>query len=383
MTTGTMNGIPLERATVRIPAWGVGVLDCVTLSGEQQAGAVQVVLGGQTFTGTVASGGVYRDRGTYRVALGAGRWGRIVEGRAYANAAGVKLSAVARDAALDAGETLGAVDERRLGPQFVRPSGPAARALDLVAPEGWHVGLDGVTNVRPWAESVYSAPVTLIDYQRAAAHATLAAESLAGLVPGAVFRGGALGGVKVGTVRHELTPTALRTHITAAVYGLADRTMDAIRRVVQAVTRPHWYHGAYEYRVQDATSGYLALSPADRASGLPELGNVPMRVGVPGGGGDPAEGSTVLVGFVNGDPTRPYVLSYEGEGTDGWVPDVARLTASGRVYVGGSEVANPLAIGRFLRTGDVVQFTGASPMLPATPYTVVVQSGTMAKAGSS
>lgn len=376
MTTGTINGLALERCTIRIPRWGNWVADCSVLSGDTLSGHATIVIGGQSFVGAVVAGGVYRERGTYRVVGGAGRWATSVRARSYANGAGVKLSTVVKDAASDAGEQLGAITDRRLGPSFVRPEGPASRVLDLVAPEGWYVDAAGVTVIGSRPGGSFTLPALVVSETPGRGLVTLAAESIAGLFPGV-----AVGGVVAATVRHELTPSALRTHVAASQAGLTDRTLEAVRRLVLHITRPHWFHGVYEYRVASVSGGYLDVVPADSRAGLPDLGNVPMRVGSPGGGGDPAEGSSVLVGFINGDATRPYVCGYEGEGLDGWVPDVARLTSSGRVFVGGAEPSNPAtATGRFIRWGDQIPHPVSGVPLSLVPHP---SNLTMSRAGSS
>lgn len=376
MTLSTLNSLALERCTVRMPQWGLWTADCVVAADKVLAGAARINLAGLELTGTIVSGGVYQERGYYQVVAGAGGWRSTVQAKSYRNEAGVKLSSVVSDVAAACGETIGAVTDRRIGPGYFRARGEAARTMDLLASELWYVDETGVTHVQARPASEFAQPHYTINVMPSGGGKTIASESIAGLVPGAN-----VGGMVAASVRHELTPDALRSHVYAAHDGLVDRSLSALRRIVQAVTRSHFFHAVYEYRVVGVSAGYIDAQPSATGLGLPDLASIPMRVGVPGGGGNPVDGSTVLVGFVNGDPTRPYVHSYEGEGLDGWLPSTSRLHASGRVYVGGAEPANPVtAVGRFVRWGDTI--TGPAS-IGAPMVLTPTGSGTMSKAGST
>lgn len=329
MSTGTLNGQVIERAAITLPRWGVWTADVQLASGAAQSGAATIEIAGLTLQGTILpdQGGVYAERGFYRVVGGAGGWRSTVGPKAYRNASGVKLSTVVRDAARDAGETLATFTDRVVGPAFVRPEGEAARPLDLLVPQGWHVGEDGVTRLSVRAAAAYQEPYQVMNRRPDRAAITIAAESLAGLVPGAT-----LDGVEAASVRHELSPAGLRTHIAAHVDGLGDRLLGAFRRVVDAVTRRAFYLGQYEYRVTGTTGGYCDLAPVARSLGLPNVANVAMRSGVPGCFGAPAVGTVALVAFINGDPTRPFVCGF-----DGTVPTDVDFQSTGLVKAGGSD----------------------------------------------
>lgn len=376
MTLSTFNSLALERCTVRMPQWGLWTADCVVAADKVLSGVARINLAGLELVGTITNGGVYQERGHYQVVAGAGGWRSTIPAKAYRNEAGVKLSAVVADAASACDETIGTVTDRRIGPGYFRARGEAARTLDLLASELWYVDELGVTHVRARPSSEFSAQAYTLNVMPSGGGKTIAAESITGLVPGAT-----VGGMVAASVRHELTPDMLRSHVYAGQDGLVDRSLGAIRRIVQAITRPTFFHAVYEYRVAGVSAGYIDAQPSATGLGLPDLASVPMRVGVPGGGGEPVDGSTVLIGFVNGDPTRPYVHSYEGEGLDGWLPSTARVEAAGRVYVGGAEVSNPgTATGRFIRWGDQIPHPVSGVPLPLAPH---ASNPTMAKAGSA
>lgn len=360
MSTGKLNGLMVERAAVTLPRWGVWTADVQVASGDLQASAATLELAGLTLVGTVLPdrGNVYRERGFYKIVGGAGGWRRTVPPRAYRNGPGVKLSTVVKDAAREAGETLSTFTDRVVGPSFVRPRGDAGRVLDLLAPQRWHVGEDGVTRLAVRAAAPFGEPYQVMDRRPDRAMLTVAAESIVGLVPGATLEG-----IEAATVRHELTPAGLRTHIAAYVAGMGDKLLGALGRVVRALTRRAFFLGQYEYRVDGGASGYVDLSPVGASIGLPHLANVAMRSGMPGGSGDPATGTTVLVGFINGDPGRPFVCGFEGASGDAAVPTTARVDASAGVELGN-------ATGRVVRYGDAVNLVGfTSPAGAVVPLT--------------
>lgn len=358
MSTGTLNGQVIERAAITLPRWGVWTADVQLASGAAQSGAATIAIAGLTLQGTILpdQGGVYAERGFYRVVGGAGGWRTSIAAKAYRNASGVKLSTVVRDAARDAGETLATFADRVVGPAFVRPDGEAARPLDLLVPQAWHVGEDGVTRLSVRAAATYQEPYQVMDRRPDRAAITIAAESLAGLVPGATLEG-----LEAATVRHELSPAGLRTHIAAHVDGLGDRLLGALRRAVEAVTRRSFYLGQYEYRVTGTTGGYCDLAPVARSLGLPDVANVAMRSGVAGASGEPATGTVALVAFINGDPARPFVCNFDGEASNGWTG------------------------GRALRAGDKISIAGlTSPSGPVTATagsTIISLDPTLVTAG--
>lgn len=348
MTTATLAGATVTRATIVIPRWGIWWADVQVSSGDTLSGRVEFKIEDLTLSGTIAHGGPYRSVGWYRVVGGAAGWRTQITERAYRAEVGVKLSTVLRDAATAAGETLGTVADRRIGPAYVRLAGDASSVLEALAPEAWHVDAAGVTQVGIRPSAKYAPTYRLIAKRPDRALVTIAPDSLATLTPGAQLEG-----LEAYSVRIELSPNELRAHVWGELTNPGDRLLGAMRSMVELFTARTAYHAPYEYRVISSSAGYCDLRPVRSAKGLPDLSNVPMRAGVPGGGGEPLEGSTAHVAFSDGDPTRPFVCAFDGESATGWIPPVSKIN--------GQEVRLGDAQGYVLRDGELVTIAGTFP----------------------
>lgn len=80
------------------------------------------------------------------------------------------------------------------------------------------------------------------------------------------------------------------------------------------------FYGFYEYSVFAQAGDRISGRPTDASLGLPDIEGVPMWRSAGGVKGTLAPGGKVLVGFVNGSPTRPYVAFVH--------PDATVLTAT-------------------------------------------------------
>lgn len=317
----TVNGIAATHMRVQIPAWGIWYVDATLDSADEIAGPATAVLNDLTLSGTVLSGGAARGRAPVRIVGGRGGWGKILPPKSYANDAGVKISQIVRDAAESCGEAFDASTAAGVvGAAWAREEGPAARALELVAPGAWYVGEDGVTRLGARPARALPARVTRVaPTDPARRTAILASESLAGLLPGLV-----VDGMTVVDVEHEASPAKLRTTVWGSRGGVS-RRLEAFQRLFAALDPDRAYRAIYEYRVEGQTGKRLNLTPARKSTGMPSLLRVPVRPGVPGCDADYLPGMLVLVAFVDGDPSRPAVVGFEEARGGNFVPDELRL----------------------------------------------------------
>lgn len=313
----TLNGEHALRATVILPRWGVWTAD-VQLANETDAqsalsGAAKIELEDLTLTGTIQPGGNWGNLGWYKVVGGAAGWAKPLKPNSYRAEAGVKASTVLDDAAREVGETLAGFTDWRVGPAFVRPpKETAARVLDLLAPEGWYVDEAGVTHIGVRAPSTYDGTHRLLESRPDQRRLMLACDTLVGLVPGATVEG-----LEAATVRHEYSEDELRSHVWGTMGAApSDRLWQSFSRFIRTLIAPTKFHALYEYRVTKVSGGFLDVWPQVASLGMPRLINVPVRVGAMGARGTPTVNAGVLVGFINGDPSRPFVHSFDGEWAD-------------------------------------------------------------------
>jgi len=316
-----------------MPAWGVWWADVEIDQPAELSGSVTLELSGLTLVGSVVSGGPWSGRARYRVAAGAGRWGVEIPAKSYANDLGVKVSTVLGDAAAAVGETLETIAAAlTVGPQWTREAGPASRQLHAIRPRAWHVGADGVTRLGAWPASAHSGEVTVLDSDDARGCYELAAESVAGIVPGAT-----VAGVEAVDVEHRVTPKGTRTTIWTED-GLGSE-LDKLARYFANV---HRFRGVWSYRVVSQSGERLNLQIERASTGLRDLQAVPVRL-APGVRADWTPGSMCLVAFVDGSPSRPVVIA----GDD---PDSPAFGPSRLDMCDGA--------GRVLREGDTLSLTG-------------------------
>lgn len=357
-----------------IPAWGIPWAE-VTLDQEATLkGRVQFALADLAVSCTVMSGGIGpTGRSRYRLAAGAGGWGRTVKAKPYANDAGVKASTVIADVARDSGETIdvATLPLIHLGPGFTRAADPAARVLEQIAPQGWYVGEDGISRIGRRASRKLTSAAVVISKDLARGVVSLAADSIVGLVPGVIVEG-----IEAVDVLHEITAAGLRTTIWGAGISSTTRRLTAIRRLVEQLDPDRRFRATYEYRVVTQDGERVNLQVVRVSTGMPDLPRVTVRPGVSGARADLALGSRVLVTFVDADPARPTVTGFEDAEGDGFLPAALTIDANGIMTLGhddpviGPAVASTVAPKRFVRYGDPIIFGPpgngivAAPALP-------------------
>lgn len=355
MSTATLAGHRVTHARVHLPAWGVWWAEASIDEEATLSGAVALALADLKLTGTVMSGGIGpQGRASYRIAGGAGGWGRAIASKSYANDAGLKASTVIADAATACGETVDAatLPTTRLGPAFVREAAPAARVLEQVAPAGWYVGEDGVTRIGRRAAVTLAAPASVGLVDGAFGTVALAADSIAAIVPGITVEG-----LEAVDVLHELAPgAALRSTLWGSGVSTTARRLAAQRRIYEQLDPRRRYRAIYEYRVVTQDGERVNLQPIRVSVGMPDLSRVPIRPGIPGARANVTLGTRVLVGFIEADPSRPVVLGFEDAEGDGFSPLVLEFNATTTIKIGAGAVlaaarqTDPVVAGPFAGT---------------------------------
>lgn len=314
----SLNGSPIQSATLnmeRLAVWRgrasvAGTLDIA------EGAAIVLTLGDTDFHGYVVAGGTFpgASESTYEIAGGAAGWSRPVIERGYQIPAGVPLTTAAAQLATDAGEQLdlsgvGGI----LGDHWTRPAGPASVALSALFPltsGGWRVDPDGVARpgARPPAPAPASVRLVVQDQNRAARWALLGLpdDAVSAVLPGAII-----------TAENLATPIVVATttihasssSVTVEVTGEGG-IVEMLVAIVQALTPSRVFGGTFTYQVADVDTGRPNLNAVDKIPGLPATLAADKVPGVPGVTSTLAAGAQVMLSFRDGNPARPYVVSY-------------------------------------------------------------------------
>lgn len=351
----SVNGIPADTLRLHVGNTGPWYAVADLTSTEALSGAVTIRLGDMTLTGTIVErfSGVEATDRWCKIVGGAGAWATVVRARGYHSDAGVKAKLVAEDVAREVGETLGSFVPARttVGVDYARETTLAVAVLEDVAGPGvaWWVDYAGVTHVgtRP-AATADAGGYDVLSYDPRARLAELAITDPAAITIGSLI------------TREVDAPRVVREiDITASGDGLhcmvwfgqsdvsGDRLTSLVRNIVDRATDSQLL-AAYRYRVVRMSSGRAELQPVNPAAGLPDLTGIEVWPGVASAHAELTAGSHVLVQFIDGARSQPFVSHVSPRGGVGWVP--------ASVVIGGDTGA-PCA-----RQGDAVDVYFPSPM---------------------
>lgn len=375
-------GLPAVRAEIMIPYTGTWVADLDLDVEPQLSGAVEVVLGTLRLNGTVAaaSTGGFQLSGKVRVVGGAGGWGKELGGRGYHNDAGVKRSLVATDVATEVGEqlTVDASVDGSDGPDFVRVAGPASRIFRQVFPDAtWWVDTAGKSFVGPRPSTEITAEHEVLDADSRNLTAVIATEHPEAIVPGGIITKRLREPLHIRDVMHVAGASEARSLVwgtKVATTTPGNRIHSAISRIALEAFPRAPYAFLYRYRVVQLSGDRLVLQVVKRAPGLPDILPISIWPGAAGVSFDCAAGCTVLVAFIEGDPSLPVVVAFEPEGGPKFKPVNLSADVTGIADPLFPGIFNPIKLGdgaaRVVRHGDIVSVGTAAGTIQITGTTV-------------
>jgi len=214
MTYAALEGIPIVRGSLVVPAWGIWHADVWLDRAASLSGSVTLQLADLTAKATVIRGVSTLGQAGYRIVGGAGGWRQAIGSWQYANAAGLTLSTVLQHVAAPIGETVNVPADVAIGTAYVRQAGRASLVLQQLITGGWYMGYDGITYAAPRTPGVVAGTWSLISVAQPSTAYVVATESVAEWLPGASFAGPSVSGV-VNRVRHVITSGTLRTEVMA------------------------------------------------------------------------------------------------------------------------------------------------------------------------
>lgn len=382
------NGAAVVSAVIEAHREGAWTADLVIDSPDVPSGVLDVTDASGTvlLRGYVLRAEAPYERAEVRLVGGAGRLGTILAPRYYR---GAQVRTILADVARESGSTLaddlGAEVSSELA-AWVRVGGEDVvstlrHLLRSALPKGWtwRTRYDGALwlGADEWLD-VIAPGVEIVAKRPARGEVEVSAVTVAELLaiePGSVFEG-----LDVVSVRIDARPDRLRAIVRtqAQARTAGDVVTSGIQRLAREATCERALLALYEARVlaQDA-EGVMSIEPqpdlAEALRTIPTLTKVPLVAPYPGAkvlfpsSAIAARSVRVLVGFANGDPSKPYAVPWALAGT---TPDRVEVNAATTIALGGD--ARGVA-----RADDSVgcgSVTGSTPSGPVT-FTFIPEGG--------
>lgn len=270
----------------------------------------QLTVGDLALLGTVYRQSDFAGTKSARVVAGYGGWHKSVVGRAYTQPGGVKLSMVAKDLAGEVGEKVAVPNDRVIGDYFIREAGPAHRVLRQLAGRDWYVDDDGTTRIQARPSSPVGGDYLVQSFNGARGELVISTESYTEWRPGNTFSNALVTEPQtISTVRLESTNDGLLRHTILATGPDADvdRMTASLRELILSEIPQLHFLGVYSYVVIESDGQMVTGRPANSGLGIPPLVKIPLRAGVAGMRCKPKPGTLLAVGFLDSDPTQPYI----------------------------------------------------------------------------
>lgn len=354
MSVVSINGFEAVSVKLHVPHRGAWWAKVELTDAPELEGSVEIAIDELRLTGTAlpSESGTHGGHRKTLVFAGAAGWGTEMPPQHYRADTGVRARLVAEDAAREAGETLGTFEPaaERLGPHYVLQTGVARRVLeDVIGDVLWWVDYDGVTHVaaeRPTVEAIDD-NYRVIDHDPIERLVTIELEDPREIVVGSVL---ATEGLDEEQTVRELdlmaTSGGLDMQVWTGVdrYGRADSQAYRVHR--RYADARLW--GSWRYRVTRQNGFNLDCRPVLAENGLPELVNVELSPGIPGADADLADGTEVLVEFVEGNRSLPRVVAFAGRDQATWTP--TELVLDGDEILLGRDATELVALADLVET---------------------------------
>lgn len=311
MSLGTSRATSVRLLMPWRGAWTADVEFELDATGVVPSGRLPLTIGEAVFPCTVddSASGRKGELGASRVIGGGGGWAKTVGPLALHNDAGVVSTAILSLTGAEVGELVTDLAPKRLGVDYVRPEGPASSVLEG---SEWYVDGTGVTFVGPRPPRPISpTAIDVLDWDPRQRVAQFSSDEV--VWPGSVIVHPEWGVLSVRDAEQTFddsgaTGTAWCHEAPVAKLSLM---LDALIRSRSG--RAHLER--YRYRIfAQGPDGRLLLQSADRDAGIPDVLLIEQWPGLPGVdvvSSQVLPGSEVILGFRNGDPTKPFVDAYQ------------------------------------------------------------------------
>ncbi len=281
--------------------------------------------------------GTFGEKRFVRVLGGGAGWRKRPRAQHYHSDVGVALAVLVSTTAAEVGEVAVVLTPKTVGIDFARSSKEPASQVFADAGVDWWVGLDGVTRVGTRVPLPAPLSLVVLDWDPQAGTVSFTCDVL--VEPGAIILDPRFGS----RIVREVDAVVDGGSVTGTLWlgeaapdaGTVSELVDGLAALSRRATRAT-YGRLYEYRVIAMAGDRVALQAlAEKADGVPDLIPTSVWAGISGYRATLAPGSRVLVGFIGGNPRKPYVAAYEPPEADGWRPLVLEFDALTEIVLGG------------------------------------------------
>jgi hypothetical protein len=362
MALVTANGQDVIETWFRPPRTGAWHADILVDDPDQIIGQVTLVIdgGALTLVGTAMRTGVFVDTGRLRVVAGAGGLGTSATPKHY-NGTSVRI--VLGDLLEIAGETLSSTADSSIldaaldaWTTTANPVGTLISQLLAAAAPGvsWRMLPDGTLWVgkENWSDSGLDPATYQILSNPAEENSMYVGVDAPILLPGTTFEG-----QKVSFVEHHVGQgddgVRMRVWFEPSVPAAADRLRTAIAAAVQAAaarTDKIDYGRLYPAMVVSQAGSTIDVQP-DQVNGLdllPDMAAVPLLLGLPGASVNGVAGGRVQIGWLGGDPSKPFAISFDSSNS----VQTLVLAVLGQLFLGDQATAVAALMGATYRAAE-------------------------------
>lgn len=308
-----LNGVRATMVQLLMPFFGVWVAD-VDLDPDLPtipSGKVALTIGTSSLVGTVdaRSSGKFGEKGKARVVAGGGGWEKTIGPQPFDNKVAVLSSSVLASTAAEVGEQVVDTAPVNFGRHYIRHAGPASSVL---AGRDWYVNAEGVTIVGPRALVPMTPAIEVLGWDPIEQRAELASD--APIFPGTILVDPKFGPVTVRDVAQTFSSSGARAKAWCSSLtpkspgGRVAQALSAFAK--QAVGAS--FVRKYRYRIveQEADKRFV-LQAVKPTTGIPDVLPIAYWPAVAGLKCEVGPGTTVVVEFLEGDPSLPIVTHYE------------------------------------------------------------------------
>ena len=334
----TLNGLTVATMRWHAPWSGVWTADIELTSDAEvlPTGPAAIVSDdGLALVGTVLSAEQFGELRRVRVVGGGGGWSKTVRAQHYHSPVGVQLAVLATTTASSVGEIATVLVPQSVGQDFVRRVGPASQIFSDAGVDWW-IGTDGVTRIGVRPPVVAPPSVNILSWDGEARTVTFDGDVL--VEPGTVLVDDRFGTKVVHEVDADISDASIHgtMHVEDAApsTGALNELVDGLAELARMGTKPE-FSRLYEYRVVAMQGDRVELQAVSKTDGMPDLNPASVWAGISGYKAQLRPSSSVLVGFIGGDPGRPFLAAYEPPENDGWRPVTLDLDALTLVTIGG------------------------------------------------